>query len=366
MKKVPWWNTNLNSLELSSIINAYKKKKIGMGDITKEVEKEISKKLNIPFVVLCSSGSSALFMALKVLGIKEGDEVILPDRTFIATAHAVKLTGAKVVLVDTKSKNTNIDIKQIESAITKKTKAIIPVHLNGRAVNLKKINKIAHKHKLYVIEDACQALLSKDKDDSYLGTNSEIGCYSLGLAKLITMGFGGFTVCQDEILYEKLINFRNHGRSHNSHTNFTELGFNFKVSDLMSSMAKVQLSKSDEKIKHLKKIYNLYEQGLSNLDFINLIKVDIQKEELPLYIEVLSNERNKLINYLSRHNIETQLLPPSLHLSPHLENISCPSSFKNSLNFNKKSFILPCGPNQSIKDIKKVIFLLHMYKKSKK
>ncbi len=363
MEKINWWNTNLDSKELKSISDAFNTRQIGMGEITKKVEKVISKKLNIPYVILCSNGSSALFMSLKVLGIKEGDEVILPDRTFIAAAHAVKLTGAKVVLVDSNKKNTNININQIEKAITKNTKAIIPVHLNGRAVSLVKINKLAKKYDLHVIEDACQSLFSKNKNDEYLGTLSNIGCYSLGLAKLVTMGFGGFAVCKEESLYKKIINFRNHGRSHNSHSDFNELGFNFKISDLMSAMAKVQLSKSNEKIEHILKIYNLYKKGLKNLDFIKLIKVNTKKGELPLYVEVRSKERKKIINYLSSLNIETQLLPPSLHLSSHLKNTRPLKEFKNSLRFNQESFILPCGPNQSIKNIKKTITALNSYEK---
>ena len=360
MQKISWWNTNFNNKEIKAVVDSIKNRKIGMGVHTQKFEKKLAKKLKVPYVVATSSGSVALFMALKVLGIKEGDEVIVPDRTFVATANAVLLTGAKVVLVDVNRDNTNIDVSKIEEKITSKTKAVIPVHLNGRAVDMEKITNLAKKHNLYVIEDAAQALFSKNEKNQYLGTIGDLGCFSLGLTKLISVGYGGFVVCHSKEIYNKLVRFRNQGRVSDNYDDFDGAGLNFKVSDINSSIGLVQLSKLNKKRKHLRKIYKHYKKTIDKLDFIDLIKV--KKYELPIYIEVVSKEREKLIKYLNSFGIQTTLLPPSLHLMKHL---SQKGDFENSNYYNDFSFVLPCGPNQDIKNVKYVIKILKKYKTEK-
>jgi dTDP-4-amino-4,6-dideoxygalactose transaminase len=363
MSNVHWWNTHIGKEEASAIVDAIANKNIGMGSVTKAFESDVANLLNVPFVVATPSGSTALYISLMALGIGTGDEVIVPDRTFIATAHAVQLTGAKVVLVDVNNDNTNIDISKIEEKITTKTKVILPVHLNGRAVDIEAINLIARKNNIKVIEDACQSIFSKNKEGKYLGTLSELGCYSLGLAKLITVGFGGFIVCHNENMYKQIVKFRNHGRLDNEHINYDSLGFNFKVSDMIMSIGRVQLSKHIEKIDHCKKVYHLYKNAIKDLDFIDLIHVDTTKE-VPLYVEVVSNRREELIEYLNSCNISINYLPPSLHLSKHLKQKI--EDFNNSLYFNNSSFILPCGPNQAIENVIIVIEKLKAFKNEKK
>ena len=352
MNNINWWNTEFDQKEIDAISYAISSRKIGMGSITKEFEDMVANLLNVPYVVATPSGSAALYISLMVLGIGYGDEVIVPDRTFIATAHAVQLTGAKVILVDCNERDTNIDISKIEDKITSQTKAIIPVHLNGRAVDMYKINLIAKKYELFVLEDSCQAFFSKNSKNKYLGTLSDIGSFSLGLAKLITVGFGGFVVTSNKNYYDKLLKFRNHGRFDNEHINYDTLGFNFKVSDMIMSLGLTQLKKYQQKIEHCKNIYKLYQAGLKKLDFIDLVAVNI-KYEVPIYIEVVSKYREAIIKYLKQNNININFLPPSLHLSKHLQQKD--NDYKNSMMFYQESFILPCGPNQSITNIVYVI-----------
>ena len=124
MNKIPWWNTELGEEESNAIVNSINNKNIGMGDVTKFFERDVSTYLNIPYVVATPSGSTALYISLMIVGIGVGDEVILPDRTFIATANAVRLTGANVILVDCNTDNTNMNISKIKDKITSRTKAI--------------------------------------------------------------------------------------------------------------------------------------------------------------------------------------------------------------------------------------------------
>jgi len=358
MKQISWWNRKIGIEEITEIVSAVENKNIGMGKITELLEQEISEILNVPYVVVTNSGSSALFISLSVLGIGFGDEVIIPDRTFIATAHAVQLTGAKVILTDVNKNNTNIDVTQIEKKISSKTKAIIPVHLNGRAVQMDEINEIAQRYNLKVIEDSCQSFMSKNSNNQFLGTMSDLGCFSMGLTKLITTVYGGFIVCHKKKVYKKLIRYRNHGIYNPNELSYNTLGFNFKVSDMMMSMGRTQLINYKATIKHCKKIYNLYAKTIESLDFIDLIAVDL-KYEIPLYIEVFSSNKIEVVKYLEKKGISINHMTPSLHLSKHLDQEKF--DFDNSINFNKYGFSLPCGPDQKIKDIKYVLSKLIEY-----
>ena len=138
--KISWWKTEFGSGEIAQIKESIRTKNISQGKIANQFEKKFAQLINMKYSVSVSSGTSALYTVLFALGIKKGDEVIIPDKTWIATAHAIYMLGAKVVTVDVKEKIPLIDEEKIEKKITNKTKVIIPVHLNGRECNMKKIN----------------------------------------------------------------------------------------------------------------------------------------------------------------------------------------------------------------------------------
>ena len=168
------------------------------------------------------------------LGVVPGDEVILPNRTWIATAHAVHLLGAKVVLVNVESERPIIASGQIEERITTKTKGIIPVHMNGRSADMVKIRDIAKRHSLFVIEDAAQAIASRN-NEGYLGTQSDIGCFSLSVAKAIATGQGGFAVTNNAMLAKRMRAIRTHGVENvKDPKNWAMAGFNFRFTGCAS------------------------------------------------------------------------------------------------------------------------------------
>ena len=243
-KVISWWKINLGKDEVKNIKGAISNRYVTQGVLTEKLERHLAEILNVPYVVLTTNGSSALLMALIALGIKPGDEVIIPDLTFVATAQAPLLLGAKVRLIDVKPRKPVIDVNKIEEAITSKTKVIIPVHLNGRAADIKNINKIAAKYNLKVIEDCAQAFCSKNSF-GYFGTQSDVGVFSLGIAKLITTIQGGFLATRDESLFKRLKKIRNHGLS--SYTpDFSDpdiLGFNFKFNDVLASVGLSQIKR---------------------------------------------------------------------------------------------------------------------------
>lgn len=351
-KLISWWKTNLGRSEIKKIREAVTNGHITQGVMTEELEKRLARLLEVPYVVLTTNGSTALLMALIVCGIKPKDEVIIPNFTFVATAQAPLLLGATVKLVDSSCRGPLVDVEKIEKAITPKTKIIIPVHLNGRAVDVGYINKLAAKYNIKVIEDAAQALCSRN-NRSFLGTQSYIGIFSLAITKLITAAQGGLLVTRNKKVFEKLKKIRNYGMpNYASFSGHNVLGFNFKFNDILAAVGLSQIEKIKEKIKYHKDIYNLYKLGLKDLNYIKMINVDMTKGELPLWVEVICSERERAIALLKERNIYVKPFDSSLC---DLFQRNNKKSFKYSKFYANNGFILPSGPGQSKKNIRQVI-----------
>ena len=356
---ISWWRTSFGDREVEKLRESVQKECIGQGLVTEEFEEEISLALNVPFVVATTNGSAALYMALLSLGIGHGDEVIIPNRTWIASANAILLTGAKVVLVDVRSDLPLIDVAQIQSKITTRTKALMPVHLNGRSVDIQGIQRLAEKFGIPIIEDACQAFFSSNFN-GYLGTQSDVGCFSLGVTKLVSTGQGGFVVTKNRDVYERLKFIRNHGVTDEFTESYDQFGFNFKFTDLLASFGLVQLSRVSKRIVHLNKIYAKYESAISKFKCVNLLPVNVLSGEIPLYAEVLCPERKELENFLHFHNIQARIVPPDLSLSSCLKD---DGSFPNSIRFSDQGLYLPCGPEQPLENIDFVIDTLYDFER---
>jgi perosamine synthetase len=355
---ISWWRTSFDSAEIDLIKESILNEHISQGTKTQELEELLSNYLKIPHAIVTTSGSTALLMSMIALGINPGDEVIVPNRTWIATANAPLLAGAKIKLVDVLEDAQLMDVSKIEQEITKKTKAIIPVHLNGRSVDMDGIKAIAKKYDLFVVEDACQALFSKNKI-GYLGTQSDIGCFSLGVTKLISTAQGGVLVMKDDSLYEKLKLIRNNGTLSVLAPSYSTLGLNFKFTDIQASMGIAQFSKLEDKIQHVNEVYSRYFEGLSDRDQVSVLRVDVKNGEIPLYTEAICKERDELVKYLNSMNIYPRLALPNINSASYIHS---DQKFPNSDNFAKNGLFLPCGPTQSLNNIDQVIERIHKFK----
>ena len=328
--------------EAEATRNAVITGKLSQGPLIPELERRLAVSLGVPFVMTTTSCSTALVSALFAAGVGPGDEVIVPNRTYIAAAHAAQLIGATVRLVDTIADYPKIDPAKIEEKITDRTRAIIPVHLNGVACDMAAIQEIADRRELVIVEDAAQALFSKHRGQ-YLGTFGRFGCFSLGVTKFMTSGQGGFVVAHDQRTYERLKHMHFHGVSTSRDEAHEHFGFNFRFSSLQASVALRQLERVPVKIKAHVDLYNRYREVLSGLDSIDLMAVDIEAGELPLWIQVTSRDRNRLVSFLAERGIGTMSTTPNLSESPHLSDIS---PFPNSTLFQDSELILPSGPDQ--------------------
>ena len=354
---IPNWRTTFNNGEIEAIASAIASECISQGPIVSQFEDELAKFLDMPYVVATTSGSTALLMALLSAGIGPGDEVILPNRTWIATAHAPYLLGASVKLVDVELGRPILDAQLLEAAISEKTRAIIPVHMGGRSADMQQINKIAKKYNLLVIEDAAQALGSQN-DDGFLGTQSDIGCFSFSVAKIISTGQGGFVTTRCSKTYERLVSMRTQGVGDIINASWNSPGFNFRFTDILASIGRVQLRLLSMRIEKVKALYRMYEEGLRGLSFISLIPVDISKGEVPVYVEALCERRQELINFLSKHGVQCRPFYPDLNFAEYFQNSG---EYPNSRIFGLNGLYLPAGPEQSKENIELVISLIHRF-----
>jgi len=322
-----------------------------MGPLTAQLEQRLATALNVPFVVVTTSGSMALTLAMMALEIGPGDEVIVPDRTFIATAHAAIMLGAKIVLVDCLPNQPTVNPLEISRKLTSRTRAIVIVHLNGRACEIGEIAAIADKHGLPVIEDAAQAIFSRSEYGD-LGTLGMMGCFSFGMTKLVSTGQGGAIVTRNGTLYEKLRAMRNHGVIDTTSHKYLMMGNNFKFTDIQAAIGLGQMARAAEKVQQCNAIYSAYRLGLGGLKDISLLEVQIDRGECALWVEIVSPQRDELCGYLASQGIQTRKFLPSLHTAPHL---ATGVEFPHSTRFERTGMVLPCGPAQPLNNVRRTI-----------
>jgi len=284
-----------------------------LGPEVEKFESNFARLCQSSFALGVNSGTDALFLALKALGIGPGDEVITVPNSFIATAAAIVATGARPVFVDV-GLDYNIDVERISPAITKKTKAILPVHLTGNPADMPTISKIARKNHLYVIEDASQAVTASIKGKR-VGSFGDIGCFSLHpLKSLNVCGDGGALTTMSQELYEKIKLLRNHGLKNRDEAEF--FGYNSRLDTLQAAVANRVMENLESITEKRRSNAQLYDQELKNLsDFLTLPprKKEVKQVFHTYVIQV--EQRPELIKYLSEHGVETKVhYPIPIHL----------------------------------------------------
>ena len=237
---------------------------------TEEFEKEISTFTKAKYCIATTNGTISLTLALLACGIKQGDEVIVPDMTMVATPNSVKLTGASVVFSDIEKESLCLSMETIIPHITKKTKAIILVSLNGRyPKDIREITKFCKKNKIWLIEDAAQSLGSF-ANKKHIGTYGDIGSFSFSAPKIISTGQGGALITNNKKLYERLKKLKDFGREKSGADHYLTMGWNFKFTDIQAVIGLEQMKKLTWRIKRKKEIYKLYEESLKNFFSGNL------------------------------------------------------------------------------------------------
>ncbi|MFE1744073.1 DegT/DnrJ/EryC1/StrS family aminotransferase [Coleofasciculus sp. H7-2] len=310
-KDIPLSKPSITQLEIEYVNNAMNSGWVSsLGCYINEFEASFAEYCGTKYALTTSSGTTAIHLALASYGIKAGDEVIIPDLTFIATANAVAYTGAKVVSVDIEEDSLCIDPVQIEKAITENTKAIIPVHLYGHPANTIEINRLAKKYNLLVLEDAAEAH-GAEIEGQKTGSLADCGIFSFYGNKIVSCGEGGMITTNDEAFYHRAKYLRDQAMSTVKKYWHDELGFNYRMTNLQAALGLAQLHRIDELIESKIKIFKLYKDYLSDIPGIKLnFTANYVRNvywlvclEIKGYTEA---ERNALMKALELKGIETR------------------------------------------------------------
>ncbi len=344
MVRINWNEPKFGDEEIKEVTEVLNAGYVNEGPKTKQLEEELKKYLGVKHVLLTTNATAALFLAIKADAIirnKEDFEVIVPDLTMIATATSVEWAGGKPVLVDVEKERATIDISKIEEKINEKTIAIIPVHILGRSADMNELMNLASKHNLTVIEDAAGALGSKDQSGKYLGTIGKMGIFSLQSNKIITSGQGGIIVTDDDKYYEALRRLRDFGRFSNKEFIHEKVGYNLKFNDLSAALALAQFRKIESKKQMLSNQRALYQNALKDIREVKFPAYN--SEEIPLWIEIIANNRTALVEFLIKNEISARECWPAVHINPPYKNQGNDSDFPNSSFLSKNILWLPNG-----------------------
>jgi len=283
------------------------------GKHVQNFEKSAASFVNSKYAIAVNSGTAALQAALIALDVKKGDEVLVPSFTFVATANAVVSTGAKPIFVDILKENYTIDPDDLEKKITKKTRAIIPVHLYGNVANIERLTEISKKYNIPIIEDSAQSLGSMYKR-KHAGTFFEMGCWSMYPAKVMTAGEGGFIATNNKKLRDKLLMIRNHGMVYGYDTKM--FGLNLRLPEISAAIATVQMKKLPKFLKSRKNNAKLLSESISDLKV--RLPIERKNENVNWYLYTISStKRNKLLKKLNEKGIgAAAYYPTPVHRTP--------------------------------------------------
>jgi len=313
---IPVANTNLTEEEAKAAYDVVKSGWLSMGKRVNEFENDFKKYVNAKNAIAVNSGTAALHASLVAVGIKPGDEVIIPSLTFISTANIVLYEKAKPILIECDPKTYNITAEEIEKHITEKTKAIIPVDMNGMPVDYDPILEVAEKHSLPMVFDSAESLGAEYKNKK-VGNIAPIHCFSFYPNKNITTGEGGIITTNDDELTEKIRIIINQGQKGRYH--HVVLGYNYRMTEIEAAIGKFQLKKIDWILEEKEKIADNYNQAFKNFANVDIPFVPdyVTRHAWYMYpISVKKENRDFIVDKLKEAGIETRLSFPPIHIQP--------------------------------------------------
>jgi dTDP-4-amino-4,6-dideoxygalactose transaminase len=362
--------TRQNKIIEKEILNVWNKQITNCDFILgKEVElfeKEFASFCGTKYAVGVNSGTDALFLSLKAIGIKEGDSVIVPVNTFIATAFAVVYTGAKPIFVDCSEEDFNLDLSQVEDVLKKyknkfNIKAIMPVHLYGQCCNMDEVVNLAKKYELLIVEDACQAHGAKFKNKP-AGSFGECAAFSFYPSKnLGCFGDGGIVVTNNESIYNKICMLRNYGQKEKYI--HLELGYNSRLDNLQAGILRVKLKYLEQWNQQRIELANYYIEKLSSYKNIVLPKVKNDKKHIWHLFVIRTKQRDELRKYLAENGVETGIhYPVPLHLTPYFKWLGYKhGDFPIAEKFSNEILSLPIFPGMTKDEIGYVIEVIQKF-----
>lgn len=348
----------IDSQEANNVLEVLNSGILASGEWVKRFEDNFSKYIGTKYAVANSNGTVALDIALKVLDLKEGDEVIVPDFTFIATANAVLFQGAKPVFADIDKKTFDLDPDDVIAKITSKTKAIIGVHLFGHPFNVKGIKEICEDHNLFLIEDCAQAH-GADYRGTKVGSFGDLGCFSFYATKNMTTGEGGMVTTSNEEMKRRLDLFINHGQSQKYL--HTSLGYNYRLTNIQAAIGVAQLEKLDgfneQRIKNAERLSSEINVPGLRTPVRNAAVKHVYHQYAVLLEDGFPLTRDQFLDYLSQNGVGSAVhYPYPIHTQPLYKSLGyageqCPIATECS----KKILSLPVYPGLKDDDMDYII-----------
>ena len=364
--KIPLYKIHNDKNDLQSVTNVIKR---GMdwaiGPEVEKFEKLFASYIGTKFCVSFNSGTSAGHAALLALGIKKNDEVIVPSFSFIATANWPLMVNAKPKFVDIEEQTLGLDPKKIESSITKKTKAIVPIHYAGLPCQIDKIKKISNDYKIPLIEDAAESVGASIRNRK-VGTFGLLSIFSLAGNKVITAGEGGVIVTNSKNIFEKLKLIRSHGRQSKNYfsstksANYVSMGYNWRMSSITAALSTSQLNKISKLIQ-MRRNNSIYMiDQLSKFDEIQPpTEPKYYRHAFQLFSIRLPNkrERDNLSNFLNKKGIMTKIFFEPIHMSKFYQKNSCYSgnNLKTTEKISSEILSLPMYPGLTTTEIDYIV-----------
>jgi|UniRef100_A0A6C0IL95 perosamine synthetase len=330
---------------------------------TKELETMICEYLNVKNCIMTTSCTSALIISLMALDLKNGDEIIVPNYTMIATVNAIKSLGLTPVLVDVNKNTYSLDLDTIKSHFTRKTSAIIHVSINNRYYDLNDIVMFCKEKGIYLIEDAAQSMGCKMNGEKYLGTYGDIACFSLSTPKIISSGQGGYMVTNNDDIALKLNQIKNFGRKESGKDIFEIFGINQKYTDIQAVITIEQMKKLNSRTIRMSEIYNYYYTQLK--DYIKMIP-PLYEGWFPWFVDIYcpsTSFREELMKYLKTHKIQTR--PTYVEINKTNMYFD-ESNMKNTYDVSTKGLYLPCYVTLTDKELNYICNVIKSFILSRK
>ncbi len=333
----PW----IDDMELEELRKVIASTYITEHDATREFEAKFCELTGAKYAVAYANGTMGLLAALLIFDLKPGDEVIVPDLTFIASANPIILAGGTPVICDIEKEGWQMDPDDLERKITPKTRGIIPVHLYGSLANMDRINEIAKKHNLFVLEDAAESIGAKYRD-KHVGRFGEIGMISFYANKTLTTAEGAIMLTDDEHLAKRLYQMKNHGRSKKGVFIHETIGYNFSFSDLHAAIGLSQMKKLPKILDKKQKIYDRYKAGLSDLPEVHFTEQASHVHPSHWFSNIEVPDAEVLAAHLHEKNIGSRRFFYPLHKQPCYEGrFGTDADFRNTVNMFKRGLSLP-------------------------
>lgn len=334
------------------------------GPFVKRFEQAFAKSLGVRYALATSSGTAALLLALSGLGIQKDDEVIIPNLTFVATANAVSYLNACPVLVDVKRSSWTIDPAHVLSKLTKRTRAIIAVHLYGHPCDMSALRALARNYNLYLVEDAAQAIGSSYRGKE-VGGLGNVGCFSFYGSKTITTGEGGMITTNNKKLYDRIAFLNSQAMSEKKRYYHSEVGYNYRMSSLQAAVGLAQVERKNELVAKKNRIADLYTKFLKDLEkFIVLPTKESWASCVYWMFSIVTKPRNKkmnrnhLIKFLENHNIESRPFFVPLHKLPMYQQ---EGQYEVSTRLSENGLSLPSGTTLKKSEIAYTSKLIHEF-----